>query len=364
MRMFDRFWCRAVLAVLLGLQVLPLASWAQSEPTAINSRRWSEDSSNREFVVNFYGGAFFRGTPTVGSAYGAVLLPYDLPAGTYINAANYPLQLSVQATARVGGGTADNPCYLAQVKIGSSIVGQAAGVPCSAVVSTFMVTLPAGAAFELNGGTAKVTATHNIASWRDTGIVFDVRRERNDACEHTVGVGTISTGIWNNLDEVRQEEERCPATRLDPKMPPGIDYRSLSAYRLLLSVAPFLSNNDPNWCWRITVRNETSGALIWDYGAPSGPPGTPCEPIPNWVGYDMVIPINTRFSLAGANAVVTILGTNTGSWRDTGIVFPVTFVGFEYGECANFNGGRMRTRFANYINNRNEPMRLVDMEAC
>lgn len=368
MRMVDKFRYWAVLAGLACLLSLPLASWAQRDPIGLHQRpgRHEHSGDSQRVMQQYYGSGhtYFRGNPsTVDQLYGATLLPYGMPAGDYVNRAPYPLQLSVQSTPRLGGGTADNPCYMAQVKIGSAIVGQAAGVPCSAVVSTFTVTVPSGAVFELIGGTAQVTASTLNGNWRATGIVFETERRRVNpgSCEEYGSEGLILYNVMNNLDVWEEEVLACPGTPLRPLMPPGVGYGSLG-YRLLLVIFPIVNYNPvTRECWRMTVKNEVTGTFFYDNGSYS--PSGICQPT-GWESRIM-IPVNTRFSVQGANTEVIVQAFNA-SWGDTGIVFPVgPAINISYGACfTNASGARVRTRTATFNTNQGGTSQTHDEEAC
>jgi hypothetical protein len=259
------------------------------------------------------GGLYFQGQPAFANAgYGATLLPYTMPEGTYQNQANYPLQLSVLPTALRN----HPPCYDARVWVGTQEIGSATGEACNSLVSTFVVTIPPGAPFTLSHATARVTALITGGAWGNTGIRFETERRIVDAsgCQYQTWTGTRTVDTQNNWLQEQRIQEPCPTTPLSPDMPPGyIPQATLGAAVVLVMDAYAYSHNDQ--C-SVTVFNRSTQQNLYNTGTFN------CT---STSLHRVIVPPNTSFSVYGALTAVTVLNQANATWMDTNIYFPLIF---------------------------------------
>ncbi len=104
-------------------------------------------------------------TGSASGAAGATLLPFQMPAGSYYNDANYPLLIALSPT---------QACYDIGITVAGS--GVASGRDdCEFSFTTIQGIVPAKTSFTTYGaGLGRVTALANGATWQQTSVRFSV----------------------------------------------------------------------------------------------------------------------------------------------------------------------------------------------
>jgi hypothetical protein len=145
------------------ITLIALASAAACLAQNTITRPADSTSGTARAVVGFTGGVSEARVSQIisssGGGGGATLLPYDLPAGSWRNAASYPLEVRTNYAPgwhiiTIGGRTV-------------SAAGSGDNHPSTSA------TIPPGAAFTTNQPSV-VTAMANGATWQATNILFNV----------------------------------------------------------------------------------------------------------------------------------------------------------------------------------------------